>query len=53
MILDKIEKRSPETLDFTGFAGLKIQIEFLFYLGSFGEYISGGDSNRNITYRNQ
>ena len=28
-------------------------IDFLFYFGSFGAYISGGDSNRNITYRNQ
>ena len=43
MILDKIEKWSPETLDFTGFADLKKHIKFLFYLDSFGEYIGGGD----------
>ena len=29
--MDKIKKWSPETLDFTGFADLKKQIEFLFY----------------------
>ena len=29
------------------------RIDFLFYLDSFGEYISGGGSDRNITYRNQ
>ena len=31
MILDKIEKRSPETLDFTGFADLKTPIKAFFY----------------------
>ena len=31
-----------ETLDFTGFAGLKIQIKFLFHLDLFREYTSGG-----------
>ena len=31
MILDKIEKRSHETLDFTGFADLKIPIKAFFH----------------------
>ena len=31
MILDKIEKWSPETLDFTGFADLKTPIKAFFY----------------------
>ena len=32
MILDKIEKWSPETLDFTGFADLKTPIKAFFYV---------------------
>ena len=32
MILVKIKKRSPETLDFTGFSDLKMQMKFLFHL---------------------
>ena len=43
MILDKIEKWSPETLDFTGFADLKTPIKAFFYLDSFREYIIGGE----------
>ena len=40
MILVKIKKWSPETLDFTGFTDLKKQMKFLFHLDSFGEYIN-------------